>query len=171
MIYFIKHTEFVKIGFTDNIKNRLSQLQVSCPVKICVIGLIQGNIDDEIRFHQMFKTEWCHGEWFKLTDEIQKYIESLDKELMWKYGFQENQNHPIGLLKKCRLEKRIRLHQLGELIGISKQGVMDMERREIQGNITIKTLHNALKSMGYDLQCRAVEKIAIADHANTSNTA
>jgi hypothetical protein len=47
MIYFIKHTEYVKIGYTHDIQQRVSQLQTSCPVKLCILGLIEGTFEDE----------------------------------------------------------------------------------------------------------------------------
>ena len=92
MIYFIKHTEYVKIGFTNDINNRLSQLQVSSPIKLFILGLIEGTVEDEYMYHLKFKNLHCHGEWFKYTDEINKFIETLNRDLMWKYGFDEQES-------------------------------------------------------------------------------
>jgi len=157
MIYFIKHTDYLKIGYTYNqIKTRLSQLQVSCPVKLEVLGLIEGTLDDELKYHAMFDHLGSSGKWFKLTKELQEYIERLNKDLMWKYGFLNNISSVIGLIKECRLEKNWSMEELGEAMGVTKQAVMDMEHRDMKGCITVGALHKALNSMGKKYQHRAI---------------
>jgi hypothetical protein len=47
------------------------------------------------------------------------------------------------------------MEELGEAMGITKQGVLDMEKRDAQGNITIGAIHKALSAMGYKYQNRA----------------
>ena len=155
MIYFIKHTDYVKIGYTDRIKLRLSTLQVSCPVKLEVLGLIEGNREDERNYHKMFKPVNSSGEWFEYNTELQIFVESLSDDLLWKYGFGKDAFTPIGLIKQCRLEKKMSMEELGEAMGITKQGVLDMEKRDAQGNITIGTQVAALSAMGYKYQNRA----------------
>ena len=158
MIYFIKHTEFVKIGHTTDISNRLNQLQTNCPVKLIVLGLIEGNFNDEKLHHQKFRHLCSYGEWFEYKIELSQYIESLDRKLMWKHGFDTNNHSPLGLIKSCRLKENLSMDELGELLDISKQAVMDMERREIQGSITIKKIIKSLDKIGYKFECRAVKK-------------
>jgi DNA-binding XRE family transcriptional regulator len=155
MIYFIKHTEYVKIGYTNKIKTRLSVLQISCPVKLEVLGLIEGNREDERNYHKMFKPASSSGEWFEYNTELQIFIEGLSDDLLWKYGFGKDAFTPIGLIKQCRLEKKMSMEELGEIMGMSKQGVLDMEKRDAQGNITIGVIHKALLAMGYKYQNRA----------------
>jgi DNA-binding XRE family transcriptional regulator len=155
MIYFIKHTEYVKIGYTDRIKLRLSTLQISCPVKLEVLGLIEGNREDEKNYHKMFKPAGSSGEWFEYNTELQIFVEGLSDDLLWKYGFGKDAFTPIGLIKQCRLERKMSMEELGKTIGITKQGVLDMERRDAQGNITIGAIHKALLAMGYKYQNRA----------------
>jgi DNA-binding XRE family transcriptional regulator len=155
MIYFIKHTEYVKIGYTNKIKLRLSTLQVSCPVKLEVLALIEGNREDEIKYQKMFMHLSTSGEWFNYTNELLSFIEKLDEDLLWKYGFGKDSFTPIGLIKQCRLEKRWSMEELGEALGITKQGIYDMELRDAQGNITIGAIHKALSVMGYKYQNRA----------------
>ena len=156
MIYFIKHTEYVKIGFSNRFKTRFSELQVSCPVKLQVLGLVKGNKEDEINYHKMFVDIGTSGEWFHYTKELHSFIDTLDKDLMWEYGYENNVSSPIGLIKQCRLEKNWSMEELGQKLGITKQGVMDMERRDAQGNITIGAIHKALLTMGYKHQNRAI---------------
>jgi DNA-binding XRE family transcriptional regulator len=158
MIYFIKQSEFVKIGYTNNFNNRLIQLQVSSPTKLDVLGLIKGTKEDELRHHKMFSKYHSNGEWFNLSEEIYEYIDTLDKDLMWKYGFIQSELSPIGLIKSCRTESNISMEELGEMTGMSKQAVLDAEKREIQGRITIKSLYRILDSMGYKLEFRCIKK-------------
>lgn len=155
MIYFVKQGDYVKIGYTNTFKRRLNQLQTSSPVKLEVLALIKGDKSDEKNFHDAFKHINTNGEWFLYNDEIERFVDSLDKDLMWKYGFIENDNSPIGLIKQTRLQLNLSLEELGEKLGISKQGVMDMERRDAQGRITTGTLYKALQVMGCKYEARA----------------
>lgn len=155
MIYFIKQGDYVKIGFTNRFKTRLNQLQVSSPIKLEVLGLIEGNREDERNYHKMFKPVSSSGEWFEYNTELQIFVESLSDDLLWKYGFGKDAFTPIGLIKQCRLEKKMSMEELGEAMGITKQGVLDMEKRDAQGNITIGAIHKALSAMGYKYQNRA----------------
>jgi hypothetical protein len=157
MIYFIKHTDYVKIGYTNDILNRLSTLQVNCPVKLKVLGLIDGGLSDEAVYHKRFKHLSSSGEWFNYEREIEEFTDRLDKKLMWKYGFERHDKSPIGTIKSCRLEKNISLEELGELLGVSKQAVLDMQTREVQGKISLRSLSKALNAMGYNLEYRSVK--------------
>lgn len=158
MIYFVKHTDYVKIGFTDNIRNRLNDLQVSCPVKLKLLGLIEGGLNEESAHHEKFKHLLSSGEWFNYTQELEDYVTSLDRGLMWKYGFDHYKRSPIGEIRRCRLEKNLSLEELGQLLNMSKQAVLDMEKREIQGKTSIATIIKALDVMGYSYQYRASPK-------------
>jgi len=156
MVYFIKQNDYIKIGFTNNFNKRLNQLQVSSPVKLEVLGIIKGTKEDECNYHKMFSKYYSNGEWFIYNEELISHIDKLDKELMWKYGFTQNESTPIGLIKSCRIEKNLSLDELGELLGMTKQAVLDAERREMQGRITIKNLYKLLNIMGYKLEFRCV---------------
>ena len=157
MVYFIKQGEYVKIGFTNRFKARLNQLQVSSPIKLEVLGIIDGDKSDEERFHQKFKHIASTGEWFMHCDELKSYIDLLDTSLMWKYGYFNNETNPIGLIKQTRLDKNLSMEELAEKIGITKQAILDMERRDAQGRITINTLSKVLFAMNYKLGIRAIE--------------
>lgn len=155
MLYFIQQDKYIKIGYTKNIKTRLSDLQVSSPVKLNVLGLMDGTFEDEAEMHKKFRHLSVNGEWFRYTDELVEFIDSLDKDLMWFHGFVNYPSSPIGLLKKCRLERNLAMADLGEMLGVTKQAIMDMERREITGSITFKSMSKALNAMNYKLGVRA----------------
>jgi len=157
MIYFIKQSDYVKIGFTNRFKTRLNQLQVSSPVKLEVLAIIEGDKTDEKDLHEKFNHISTNGEWFIYCDELKQYIDLLDTSLMWKYGFIDEKNSPIGLIKQTRLELNLSMEELAEKLGITKQGVLDMELRDLQGRITINALSKALFAMNYKLGLRAIK--------------
>ena len=47
---------------------------------------------------------------------------------------------PIGWIKAIRTAIGMSMQQLGNKLNVSKQGVMDIEKREKDGSITIKSL-------------------------------
>ena len=157
MVYFIKQGDYVKIGFTNRFKTRLTQLQVSSPIKLEVLAIIDGDKSDEQKFHEQFRHISSNGEWFMQCDELKSFIDLLDTSLMWKYGYLDNTISPIGLIKQTRLEKNLSMEELAERIGVTKQGILDMERRDAQGRITINALSKVLYAMNTKLGIRAIE--------------
>jgi DNA-binding XRE family transcriptional regulator len=157
MIYFIQHTDFIKIGYTKEIHKRLNQLQVSCPVKLKILGLIQGTCDDEAKYHNMFNHIHSHGEWFSANQDLIDFIDKQNTDLMWKYGFKEHESNEINILKECRKRENLSLEKLGLRLGVSKQSVQNMEKRALNGNITLGALVKAFQAMGYKYEYRAVK--------------
>jgi DNA-binding XRE family transcriptional regulator len=157
MIYFIKQGDYVKIGFTNRFKTRLSQLQVSSPIKLEVLAIVEGDKSDELKFHNQFKHIASNGEWFMQCDELNSFINLLDTSLMWKYGYLHNKLSPIGIIKQTRLEKNLSMEELAERIGVTKQAILDMEKRDAQGRITINALSKVLYAMNAKLGIRAIE--------------
>jgi hypothetical protein len=80
VVYFIGNREhkWVKIGYTGNIKSRLCAIQVSCPFKVSVLGTLKVTKDtardSETILHKRFAANRINGEWFTLTDEMEKLI-------------------------------------------------------------------------------------------------
>ena len=58
---------------------------------------------------------------------------------------------PTGWIKAVRLALGINARQLGNKLGISKQGVGVMEKREAEGAITIKVLREAAQALDMEL--------------------
>lgn len=58
---------------------------------------------------------------------------------------------PIGWVKSIRTALSISAQQLGKKLGITRQGVQDMERREKDGSITIKSLREVAKALDMQL--------------------
>jgi hypothetical protein len=66
MIYFIKNvvTNAVKIGYSKSPKKRLGGLQSATPDKLVLLGNVQGGLEHEARFHELFVQYHLQGEWF-----------------------------------------------------------------------------------------------------------
>lgn len=58
---------------------------------------------------------------------------------------------PTGWIKAIRTSIGMSMQQLGNKLSISKQGVLDIEKREIEGAITIKSLREVAKAMDMQL--------------------
>lgn len=58
---------------------------------------------------------------------------------------------PTGWIKAIRTAIGMSMQQLGNKMEISKQGVMDIEKREKDGSITIKSLREIARAMDMQL--------------------
>lgn len=69
MIYFISNNKGeVKIGFTNDLKRRLIELQVSSPEKLVPIYYMEENdISFEKHIHSICQRYLISGEWFKIN--------------------------------------------------------------------------------------------------------
>ncbi|MCF1716482.1 mobile mystery protein A [Flavihumibacter sp. RY-1] len=56
-----------------------------------------------------------------------------------------------GWVKAIRTSLGMSMQQLGNKLGISKQGVLDLERREKDGSITIKSLKEVARALDMQL--------------------
>ena len=58
---------------------------------------------------------------------------------------------PTGWIKAIRTALGMSMQQMGNKLNISRQGVMDMEKREKNGSITIKALREIARAMDMQL--------------------
>ena len=58
---------------------------------------------------------------------------------------------PTGWIKAIRMSLGMSMQQLGNKLAISKQGVLDIEKREKEGSITIKSLREIAKALDMKL--------------------
>ncbi|MEY5044652.1 MAG: hypothetical protein RJA19_1879, partial [Bacteroidota bacterium] len=58
---------------------------------------------------------------------------------------------PTGWIKAIRTAMGMSMQQLGNKLNVSKQGVMDIEKREKEGSITIKSLREVARAMDMQL--------------------
>lgn len=81
MIYFIQSRDAgpIKIGYTTDIKRRLSALQLAHPEKIKVLACTDGTRETEAELHKKFSSARIRGEWFKCTDDLIRHITALPR--------------------------------------------------------------------------------------------
>lgn len=58
---------------------------------------------------------------------------------------------PTGWIKAIRTALGMSMQQLGNRLAMTKQGVLDMERREYEGSITIKSLRECARALDMEL--------------------
>lgn len=65
---------YIKIGRTNNVLKRLSNLQTGTFGQLIIHALEPGGSEKEKQLHNKFNTERRQGEWFICTEEITKHI-------------------------------------------------------------------------------------------------
>ena len=84
MIYFLTYESlpgYVKIGFSENedtLYNRINQYSTYNPLPVVVLKTMEGTVTDERELHVAFADYRVskRGEWFYLTTELRKFIDS-----------------------------------------------------------------------------------------------
>ena len=80
-IYFIldARNNAIKIGYSKNPLQRLSELQVGNSTQLRLIKTIEGGVNVERKLHTKFKDLRISGEWFQASQELMRFIDSLEK--------------------------------------------------------------------------------------------
>lgn len=76
-VYFIQVGDFIKIGWTGCVDQRLSQIQCSTPHDTILLHTIPGDDQLEEILHAQFHHLRHKGEWFRAKPELLDYIQSL----------------------------------------------------------------------------------------------
>ena len=74
-------------------------------------------------------------------------FQQLNEKMLQLSGMQHIIVPPIGWIKAIRNGIGMSMEQLGKKLSITKQGVMDIEKREKEGAITIKSMHEIAKAI------------------------
>jgi predicted DNA-binding mobile mystery protein A len=74
-------------------------------------------------------------------------FQQLNEKMLQLAGMQNVIVPPIGWIKAIRNGIGMSMEQLGKKLSITKQGVMDMEKREKEGAITINSMQEIAKAM------------------------
>jgi predicted DNA-binding mobile mystery protein A len=77
-------------------------------------------------------------------------FQQLNEKMNQLTGMQHFIVPPIGWIKAIRNGIGMSMEQLGKKLSITKQGVMDIEKREMEGAITIKSMKEI--AMAMDMQ-------------------
>ena len=78
-------------------------------------------------------------------------VEQLDKKIKAFSPISKVAMPPTGWTKAIRLSLGMTMQQLASRLKISKQSVMDIERREQEGSITLKNLRQTAHALDMDL--------------------
>jgi len=84
-------------------------------------------------------------------DKKSLQIQQLNSKMLAFAILQKVAMPPTGWIKAIRLSLGMSMLQLGNRLSITKQSVQDMENREQDGSITIKTLREAAKALDMQL--------------------
>ena len=80
MIYFVaSDSQFVKIGCTGNVVERIKSLQTASPKKLRLKAILPGGFETESELHTMFASARSHGEWFRQTRELRWFIRAVQE--------------------------------------------------------------------------------------------
>lgn len=69
-VYFARAGDWVKIGHTDDVATRISDLQTACPLTIRVLAIAPGGRAQEREFHRRLRAHRERGEWYRLCPEL-----------------------------------------------------------------------------------------------------
>jgi predicted DNA-binding mobile mystery protein A len=78
-------------------------------------------------------------------------LQQLDSKMLGFASLKQVVMPPTGWIKSIRTAIGMSMQQLGNKLNVSKQGVMDMEKREKDGSITIKSLREIARAMDMQL--------------------
>lgn len=77
VIYFVRVAgqSLVKIGFAENVGERIGTLQTASPFELVLLGTIAAKSrKEEAALHKRFASDRVRGEWFYLSPTIRRYI-------------------------------------------------------------------------------------------------
>ena len=79
-VYFIRvgTTGPIKIGWSNDVFKRLSQLQTGNPFNLCLVKYVAGTYKDELALHKKFSRFRISREWFEAASELLEYIDSIE---------------------------------------------------------------------------------------------
>jgi len=75
-IYVAGFAQFVKIGFTKHVANRVYSLEGGLPSKLTLYASFRGSQRQERAFHKRFAKHRKNGEWFINDGELAAWIRS-----------------------------------------------------------------------------------------------
>ncbi len=79
MVYFLYSAGLIKIGYTSNIYRRFADLKNMGGATATLVAVVPYvHKDYEKLLHQLFKADRSHGEWFRPSAEIKRFLECID---------------------------------------------------------------------------------------------
>lgn len=77
-VYFVQSGDLIKIGYTEDLPSRISNLQVNNPTIVQVLKTIPGGYKEEQQLHVKFAHLNKTGEWFYAVQELLDFINIVD---------------------------------------------------------------------------------------------
>lgn len=74
-IYFLSSGDLIKIGFSDDVKRRINSIRHMSPIPLTLLGFIPDDQRKEHAIHKRFDYLRSHGEWFRKTPELERFVE------------------------------------------------------------------------------------------------
>lgn len=78
-------------------------------------------------------------------------LQQLNSKILVMAALKQVAMPPTGWIKAIRIAIGMSMQQLGNRLNVSKQAVMDIEKREKEGSITIKSLREIARAMDMQL--------------------
>lgn len=99
MVYFIKCAEYIKIGYTIDLENRLKAAKTFNPFPLEVLRILDGDMKREKQIHKELSKFKHEGEWLIDCEEVRGYIKTqtfadptnLDKPTPMELGYKHKE--------------------------------------------------------------------------------
>lgn len=145
VIYFITdyNHSLVKIGRSTDPVARLKQLQCGSADILEIIAIFDELVFKETALHRRFKSDRLHGEWFRYSHNISKFLEDnkhLKITKKYKYRAPLSRTHHYSLPKLRVLAKSIG-HDLDEILASL---ALDMKTLTVEDIIQVDELLTGL---------------------------
>lgn len=75
IVYAVRSGDFIKIGTTTDMPNRMLGLQCGNPIALSIVATWPGDVRNEADAHRRFAHLRVRGEWFSLTADLLAFIE------------------------------------------------------------------------------------------------
>jgi excisionase family DNA binding protein len=77
LIYVVGFADYIKIGYTKNVAQRVASLEGGLPQKLTVHAVMPGSIRKEFALHARFKKHRLNGEWFLREGDLADWVSCL----------------------------------------------------------------------------------------------
>lgn len=133
-VYFIQVCDDgpIKIGYAQNPKRRLHNMQTGNPVRLRLLAITDGGESEERALHSKFAASRISGEWFAPTTDLMEFVASVpsvnDPKLRNR-SYADVSTHPLW---PEALKRAVTLlggsKQLADKIGVTRSAVWQWRR-------------------------------------------
>jgi hypothetical protein len=95
-VYFVKSGKHFKIGYSDDVPRRLSQLRTGCAESLDLLAVIPGPMRLEKQLHELLRDYRAQGEWFRYNGKARAFVRVIiagahpntpeDVDLLWHFA-------------------------------------------------------------------------------------